>query len=215
MQFKKIHPLLQQALVELVFTEANDLQQDAYSYIKSGADVVLISPKNSGKTLNAVLHTIQKLQQPVGESSRALFLVTSKEEGLAVMECFEKLGKYNQLRVYFSHDKSDMDEDKNLISLGNDVIVSTPTKINDLFATAGFNLNTVRFLVIDDAEIQLKNRWENLYQRLLISIEKTQLLVNANEVTEKLEFFVDKYLKEPIWLENEEEEEFEEETTDE
>lgn len=205
MLLKKIHPLLQQALVENGFSEANNLQQDAYSYIKSGADVVLISPKNSGKTLNAVMHTIQKLQQPVGESTRALFLVTSKEEGLAVMECFEKIGKYNQLRVYFSHDKSDMDEDKNLISLGNDVIVSTPTKINDLFATAGFNLNTVRFLVIDDADLQLKNRWENLYQRLFISIVKTQVVLNASEVTEKLEFFVDKYLTEPLWLESEDE----------
>lgn len=205
MQLKKIHPSLQKALIELGYHEPNELQEASYSTIKSGADVVLVAPKQSGKTMNAVIHTIQKLQQPVGESTRALFLVNSKEDGLEVMEWFEKLGKYNQLRVYFSHDKSDMDEDKNLISLGNDVIVSTPTKINDLFATAGFNLNTVRFLVIDDADLQLKNRWENLYQRLFISIVKTQVVLNASEVTEKLEFFVDKYLTEPLWLESEDE----------
>ena len=205
MQLKKIHPSLQKALIELGYHKPNELQEASYSTIKSGADVVLVAPKQTGKTMNAVMHTIQKLQQPVGESTRALFLVNSKEDGLEVMEWFEKLGKYNQLRVYFSHDKSDMDEDKNLISLGNDVIVSTPTKINDLFATAGFNLNTVRFLVIDDAELQLKNRWENLYQRLFISIVKTQVVLNASEVTEKLEFFVDKYLTEPLWLESEDE----------
>ena len=205
MQLKKIHPSLQKALIELGYQEPNELQEASYSAIKSGADVVLVAPKQSGKTMNAVIHTIQKLQQPIGESTRALFLVNSKEDGLEVMEWFEKLGKYNQLRVYFSHDKSDMDEDKNLISLGNDVIVSTPTKINDLFATAGFNLNTVRFLVIDDADLQLKNRWENLYQRLFISIVKTQVVLNASEVTEKLEFFVDKYLTEPLWLESEDE----------
>lgn len=205
MQLKKIHPSIQKALIELGYHEPNELQKASYSTIKSGADVVLVAPKQTGKTMNAVMHTIQKLQQPVGESTRALFLVNSKEDGLEVMEWFEKLGKYNQLRVYFSHDKSDMDEDKNLISLGNDVIVSTPTKINDLFATAGFNLNTVRFLVIDDADLQLKNRWENLYQRLFISIVKTQVVLNASEVTEKLEFFVDKYLTEPLWLESEDE----------
>ncbi|MFN3941537.1 MAG: DEAD/DEAH box helicase [Flavobacterium sp.] len=205
MQLKKIHPSLQKALIELGYHKPNELQETSYSTIKSGADVVLVAPKQIGKTMNAVMHTIQKLQQPVGESTRALFLVNSKEDGLKVMEWFEKLGKYNQLRVYFSHDKSDMDEDKNLISLGNDVIVSTPTKINDLFATAGFNLNTVRFLVIDDADLQLKNRWENLYQRLFISIVKTQVVLNASEVTEKLEFFVDKYLTEPLWLESEDE----------
>ncbi len=205
MQLKKIHPSLQKALIELGYHEPNELQEASYSTIKSGADVVLVAPKQTGKTMNAVMHTIQKLQQPVGESTRALFLVNFKEDGLEVMEWFEKLGKYNQLRVYFSHDKSDMDEDKNLISLGNDVIVSTPTKINDLFATAGFNLNTVRFLVIDDADLQLKNRWENLYQRLFISIVKTQVVLNASEVTEKLEFFVDKYLTEPLWLESEDE----------
>jgi len=201
MQLKKIHHSLQKALIELGYHEPNKLQEPSYSLIKSGADVVLVAPKQTGKTMNAVMHTIQKLQQPVGESTRALFLVNSKEDGLEVMEWFEKLGKYNQLRVYFSHDKSDMDEDKNRISLGNDIIVSTPTKINDLFATAGFNLNTVRFLVIDDADLQLKNRWENLYQRLFISIVKTQVVINASEVTEKLEFFVDKHLTEPLWSE--------------
>jgi Lhr-like helicase len=55
MQLKKINPKLQQALVENELTEANELQQETFSTIKSGVDAVIQSPHGSGKTTTIVL----------------------------------------------------------------------------------------------------------------------------------------------------------------
>ena len=48
MQLKKINPLLQEALIENGLTEANEMQQETFSTIKSGADAVIQSDKKSG-----------------------------------------------------------------------------------------------------------------------------------------------------------------------
>ena len=56
MQLKKINPNLQQALIENDLLEANELQQETFSTIKSGADAVIQSPKGSGKTTTIIIN---------------------------------------------------------------------------------------------------------------------------------------------------------------
>jgi len=52
MQLKKINEGLQQRLIAQGLTEANELQRETFSTIKSGADAVIQSPKGSGKNHN-------------------------------------------------------------------------------------------------------------------------------------------------------------------
>jgi ATP-dependent RNA helicase RhlE len=55
MKLKKINEVLQNALIESGLTEANELQQETFSTIKSGADCLIVAPKGSGKTTTIVL----------------------------------------------------------------------------------------------------------------------------------------------------------------
>lgn len=203
MNLKKINPNLQKALAENNLAEPNDLQRDTFPTIKSGADCVIISPSGSGKTTAIVLNVIQKLQKPEGESTRALVLVDSKESMLEMETMFGLYAKYNGLRVYATSDKSDIDNDKNQISLGVDVLIGTPNKTNALFSGAGFNMNTVKMLVVDDADVVFRNRHDAIVQRLSESVTKTQRIFTASEVTEKLEIMADKIMIEPLWFEPE------------
>ena len=130
MQLKKIHTSLQNALIENNLIEANEMQQETFSTIKSGVDAVIQSPKKSGKTTTILMNVIQRMEKPVGESTRALVLVQDKEKVLEAMELFKKLNHYNNLRVFGVHEKGDMDYDKNQISLGMDVLIGTPIRIN-------------------------------------------------------------------------------------
>jgi ATP-dependent RNA helicase RhlE len=206
MQLKKINPSLQSALIEKGLSDANEMQQETFSVIKSGADAVIQSPKNSGKTTTIVLNVIQRLEKPVGESTRALILVETKEKVLEMTQLFEGFGNYSELRVFGVHEKGDIDFDKNHISLGLDVLIGTPNKINLLFSTAGFNMNTIKMLVVDDADILFKNRMDAVVQRLSGSVEKTQRLFFTTEITERVETLADKIMIEPLFFEMEDEE---------
>jgi ATP-dependent RNA helicase RhlE len=203
MNLKKINPNLQQALIESGLTEANPMQLETFSTLKSGADCVIISPEKSGKSTTIVLNVIQQLVAEGEESPRALIIVEDKAKVLAMETLFDELGKYTNLRVYGVHDKGDMEYDKNYISTGIDVLIGTPNKLNEMFSTAGYNVNRLKMFVLDDAEPILRLRHETKIMRISNSINKTQRLIFAEQLTERIEILAEKMLTEPYWFEME------------
>lgn len=207
MILKKINPNLQKGLIENGLTEANELQQLTFSTIKSGADCIIIAPEQSGKTTTIVLNVIQQLVAEGEESPRALIFVENKEKMLAMEQLFEDLGRYNPLHVYGVHDKGDMEYDKNYISTGIDVLIGTPNRLNDMFTTAGFNVNRLKMFIVDDTETLLKARMETKIMRISNSTPKTQRLIFSDVMTEKVDIFAEKFMVEPYYFDMEAEEE--------
>ncbi|WP_395058435.1 DEAD/DEAH box helicase [Flavobacterium sp.] len=211
MKLKKINENLQQALIENGLTEANELQQETFSTIKSGADAVVVAPKGSGKSTTIIINVIQRMEKSVGESTRVLIIVENKERVLEMEEMFMKYAKYHDLSILGVHDKGDIDYDKNIISLGLDVLIGTPNRINAMFASAGFNISTVKMFVVDDADILFRNRMDAVIHRLSNSIDKTQRLFFTTDLTERVESLADKIMIEPLFFEMDEEDEDDEE----
>jgi len=205
MKLKKINEKLQDALIENGLTEANILQMETFSTIKSGADCMIISPKGSGKSTTIVLNVIQQLAGQTEESPRGLIIVEDKEKVLAMEALFEKYGKYTNLEVYGVHDKGDMDYDKNYVSTGIDVLIGTPNKLSDMFTTAGYNVNRLKMFILDDADPILKLRNETKIMRISNSIAKTQRIIFAETLTERIEILADKMLLEPYFFDMDEE----------
>jgi ATP-dependent RNA helicase RhlE len=197
MKLKKINEKLQQALIENNLTEANELQQETFSTLKSGSDCIIIAPDGSGKSTTIALNVIQQLVAAGEESPRALIIVEDKIKVLEMEAIFEKLGNYTDLRVYGVHDRSDVEYDKNYISTGIDVLIGTPTRLNDMFTTAGYNVNRLKMFIIDDADPILRLRHETKIMRISNSIAKTQRIIFADELTERIEILADKMMIEP------------------
>ena len=205
MNLKKINPNLQKALIENGLTEANEMQQETFSTIKSGADAVIQSAGGTGKTTTIVLNVIQKLEKTLDESTRALIIVENKEKVLEMEELFLKYGTYTDLSILGVHDKGDIDYDKNVVSMGLDILIGTPNKINAMFSSAGFNSNTIKLLIVDDAEVLFRSRMDAVVLRLSNSIEKTQRLFFCSQITERVESLADKIMIEPLFFDMEEE----------
>lgn len=201
MKLKKINQGLQNGLIRNGLTEANELQQETFSTIKSGADVVIQSEKGSGKTTTIVINVIQKLKEPFEESPRAIIFVDDKAKVIEMIDLFNQLGKDNEIRVYGVHDKTDLDEDKNQISLGIDVLIGTANKLNAMFSTAGYNVNRLQMMVVDDADILFRNRMDVPILRLADSMPKMQKLFFCNQITEKIEIMADRIMIEPLFIE--------------
>ena len=201
MNLKKINPNLQKALIENGLTEANEMQQETFSTIKSGADAVIQSAGGTGKTTTIVLNVIQKLEKTLDESTRALIIVENKEKVLEMEELFLKYGTYTDLSILGVHDKGDIDYDKNVVSMGLDILIGTPNKINAMFSSAGFNSNTIKLMIVDDADVLFRSRMDAVVLRLSNSIEKTQRLFFCSQITERVESLADKIMIEPVFFE--------------
>lgn len=205
MNLKKINSNLQNALIEIGLTEANELQQDTYSLIKSGTEAIIQAPQGSGKTTTIALHCVQKLEKAVLQSPRALIVVENKEKALELQDLLKKMTKYTDLRIFMTHDKTNLDEDKNLISVGIDVLIITPNRLAEMFSGAGFDINQMKLIIIDDADLIFKVRLESKIKRITDSINKAQKILFCSEITERVESFAYQVFEEPLFLEMEEE----------
>ncbi len=214
MKLKKINENLQQNLEENGLIEPNDLQKETFTTLKSGADCMIIAPHGSGKTTTIVINVIQKLAKVSEESPRALIVVEDKTKVLEMVALFEMYGKNSGLEIYGVHDKGDMDYDKNYISTGIDVLIGTPNKLNEMFSSAGFNVNRLRMFIVDDTNNILKMRHETKIMRLSDSISKTQRIIFTDSLTERVMILGDKMLVEPFEFDFEEESDFEVEEID-
>ncbi len=212
MKLKKIHPGLAQSLEEAGLTEPTALQKETFGTIKSGVDMVISAGPEEAKTTTIVIHVIQRLEKEFQESPRALIFVQDKVKMLEVMEMFKVYGRHTDLRIYGVHDKSDVDYDKNQISLGIDVLVGTPVRISEMFSSAGFDVNQLKMFILDDADEILKLRHDTRIARIAESIAKTQRLFFTNTLSERVESLADRIMVEPLFYEFDGEEE--EETQD-
>ena len=101
-----------------------------------------------------------------------------------------------------THDKTDLDEDKNQISVGIDVLIGTPERLSFMFGNAGFDVNQLKMLVINNTDELLRLRHDTRLYRLSESIGKTQRLYVSEQETERLEIFVDKTMLDSYWFED-------------
>ena len=214
MKLKKINENLQEALIKNGLTDANEMQNETFSTLKSGADCIITAPNGSGKTTTIVINVIQKLAGTNEESPRALIIVEDKNKVLEMVALFELYGQNSGLEIYGVHDKGDTEYDKNYISTGLDVLIGTPNKLNDLFSTAGYNVNRLRMLILDDADTILKMRHETKIMRISNSISKTQRIIFTDVHTERIEILADKMLVEPFEFDFGQDNDFEEDESE-
>ncbi|WP_010256257.1 DEAD/DEAH box helicase [Myroides injenensis] len=210
MKLKKINNTLQENLVVNGLTEPTTLQKSTFGIIKGGQDIVIVAPHEEGKTTAMVISALQRVEKPALDmiSTRVLIVVKDKFEVERLMQVFDDYSKYMDVDVYGVHDYTDLDEDKNQLSLGNDILIGTSTRLNEMFSSAGFDVNRLLMYIIDDADEQLRNRLEPKLFRLSESIGKTQRVYFAKEDTEALELFVDKTMTEDVqWFDFYEDEE--------
>lgn len=213
MKLKKINTQLQQALVENGLTEAPAVLKEAFGTIKSGNDVVLIIEDQENREEAIAVSVIQRLEKPFMLSPRALIIVQDKEEALRMEAVLKTFAKYTDLRIFMTHDKTDLDEDKNQISLGIDILIGTPERLSFMFGNAGFDVNQLKIFVIAHTDELLKKRQDTRLYRLSESIGKTQRLYVSDKETERLEIFVDKTMLDSFWFSEDEFEEYDEDAS--
>ena len=207
MKLKKININLAKALEENGLTEPTEVQKETFGTIKSGVDCVIAAPDGMGKTIAIAINIIQRLEKAFEQSPRALVIVQDKAKVLEMEGLFDKYAKHTDLRVYGVYEQGDLDYDKNQISVGIDVLIGTPGRLNDMFSSAGFDVNQLKMFILDDANVILKARHDTKVMRMSDGIAKTQRIFFTDEITERVESLADRIMVEPLFFEFDDEDE--------
>jgi len=87
---------------------------------------------------------------------------------------------------------------------GVDIVVATPTRARAVYLKLGLNLNRLQMLIVDDAEVIVKQGMQLPVCELARSAGKVQHLIFTTVIHEKLNHMIDQFLNFPVTIEVEE-----------
>lgn len=205
MKLKKILPALAQNIIKQGFdVNPKEIQSTSIPKIKSGADLLAISPEGSGKTTTIAIGIIQQLKEAVEEAPRAIVMVSDRDKAFELEEQFKSLAQGTNLRTFTVFEKGDIQYQKDMIYEGLDILIGTPTRINELLSVTGIPTSALKILAVDDAEMIFPNRYNTVVLRIAERTRKIQFLLFANRWHEKFYELADRILKSPIIIRNDE-----------
>lgn len=134
-------------------------------------DVCVSAPTGSGKTLAYALPIVQLLQKRTQRKVRALIVLPVNELAVQVLKVFRKLCEKTSLTcallskfVTFETEQLQLVEEyEGIWSSKVDIVIATTGRlVEHLHSTPGFSLNSLQFLVMDEADRimeQIHNNW--------------------------------------------------------
>ncbi|XP_013775579.1 ATP-dependent RNA helicase DDX51-like [Limulus polyphemus] len=174
-----IHHFFPVQKVVIPWLLGNSVQQ----YCCRPQDICVSAPTGSGKTLAFVLPIIQALKSRVVCRVRALAVLPVRDLAAQVYNVFCSYCKGTSLRVGLAvGQKTFTEEQKTLVKQGVrnvtslvDIVVATPGRIVDhIQRTPGFSLESLRYLVIDEADRMM----EEITHGWLAAVEKAVFKVS-------------------------------------
>lgn len=151
-----IIPELKKSLLELNFKRPTDIQFKAIPNILNGEDVLAIAQTGTGKTAAfaiPIIHLIAK--QNNRENIQAIVLVPTHELAIQITDVFIAIGKYTNVTTLAIYGGVEQDTQIQKLHEGVDIVIATPGRVFDLIHQGYLNLNQIKLLVIDEADLML------------------------------------------------------------
>lgn len=191
---EKLDTQLLESLKENGFAESTELQRICIPKIKSGRDLLCIAGEKSGKTSALVASVLHRLKASLDDNPRAVILVPDVDRANAMKAEFDRLGGYTDLRVHTACDDEKIDDQKDKIYMGSDVVVGTPKRLNRIYSLYALNLGVVKIFAIDDADLVIRSLNYPQIDRLSESLPRAQRVVFACQQTEWIDRFADEFM---------------------
>ncbi|MBI2279892.1 MAG: DEAD/DEAH box helicase [Bacteroidetes bacterium] len=196
MPFKKLIKPLQESLTELGFEHATPFQQQIIPKIKGGLNLFGIAPEGSGKSTALALGVIQKLNGVAFDDvPRALIFVKDRDAAHALEEKFKMFLGNSDLRIYSAYEEPKINNQRDDIYAGVDIVIATPKRLSKLYYMNGINLARLQLLVVEDAEFIFDNSCHTDVKRITESVPKCQLLVFNKAFTNRMEKLQDLFME--------------------
>ena len=178
------------ALDELGFTEATEIQKEAIPRLMAGIDLIGVAQTGTGKTAAYLLPLLKKVNYAQGTHCRALILVPTKELALQVEEMALALAKYTDIRILALYGGIGWKNQASVIEKGIDILISTPGRFLELYNKQALFTRQIKTLVLDEADRMLDMGFISQLRSILevIPTKRQNILLSATfgERVEKL-----------------------------
>ncbi|MBI4231855.1 DEAD/DEAH box helicase [Candidatus Peregrinibacteria bacterium] len=195
-----LKPELQNALSDLKFTEATPIQSQAIPVIlKSKNDLLGFAQTGTGKTAAFSLPILQQID-PSSRHVQALILCPTRELCMQITKDIKGFAKYlPAVKAVAIYGGSSIYEQMKELGAGAQIAVGTPGRIKDLKNRGKLNLNSIQWLVLDEADDMLdKGFKEDLDDILDETPEDKQILLFSATMSPWIQKVAAKRMHDPV-----------------
>ncbi|RUM73774.1 MAG: ATP-dependent helicase [Sulfurovum sp.] len=193
------------ALQDKGYTSATPIQEALIPVMFGGKDIMAGAQTGTGKTAGFVLPILQSLSKDFKEGKhhlRAIILVPTRELAQQVHASVEAYGKYLPLKSVVLFGGSNMTSQANRLKGGVDIIVATSGRFLEHMGQKNISLDTVRYLVLDEADTILDMGFVHEVTNILahLPVKRQNVLISAT-LTGGVKRLAEKILHRPKLIE--------------
>ncbi len=174
-------------LDKLGISELNEMQKTAKFAIHTNANVVLLSPTGTGKTLAFLLPIIEELD-PECEQIQALILVPSRELAIQIEQVAREMGTGFKINAFYGGQS--FSKDKSELETPPAILIGTPGRIADHLRRETFEVIDIKSLVLDEFDKSLEIGFEADMTEIIQALPKVKkkILTSATKGIEIPDF---------------------------
>ncbi len=150
-----LSPEIIRAVKDMGFEEATPIQSQAITKVMSGKDIIGQSQTGTGKTAAFGIPCLEMID-PDDQRLQAVILSPTRELAIQICEEFRKLLKYKEnIKTLPVYGGQPIDRQIFALKKGIQVVVGTPGRIMDHMNRRTLKMESVKFVVLDEADEML------------------------------------------------------------
>ncbi|MEC4726071.1 DEAD/DEAH box helicase [Shewanella sp. D64] len=191
-------PLLR-ALDELGYEKPTPIQAASIAPLMAGKDILGQAQTGTGKTGAFALPLLNRID-PNLNSPQILVLAPTRELAVQVAEAFASYAKFMKgMHVLPIYGGQSMQQQLNALRRGPQIIVGTPGRVMDHMRRGTLKLDSLKAMVLDEADEMLKMGFIDDIEWILEHTPKErQLALFSATMPEQIKRVASKYLTEPV-----------------
>lgn len=149
---------LMQGLEAIGYEKPTAIQEKAIPHILQKRDIIGCAQTGTGKTAAFLLPVIEDILRNDHDGLVALIIVPTRELAIQIDQQVEGLGYFTgvtSLAIYGGKDGVSFGQEKQALTEGADIVIATPGRLIAHLNLGYVNLNSLRFLVLDEADRML------------------------------------------------------------
>lgn len=204
MTFKEfgLHPQVVEGLEAMGFSTPTPIQEQAIPAAMNGQDMIACAQTGTGKTAAFLLPTMHNILKNDLPGISALVITPTRELALQIDQQMEGLSYFTGLSssaIYGGGDGMGFDQQKKALTLGTNIIIATPGKLISHLNLGYVKFETVKCLILDEADRMLDmGFYEDLLRIFSFLPKEKQTLMFSATMPSRIRDFAKRLLQNPL-----------------
>lgn len=185
------------AITEMGFEEPSPIQSQTIPLVLEGHDVIGQAQTGTGKTAAFGIPTLERINDT--RQIQALVLTPTRELAIQISEELTKIGNFKRIKTLPIYGGQSIDRQIRALKFGVQVVIGTPGRLLDHIRRNTIKLDSVKTLILDEADEMLDMGFIDDIEAILQNIpaEGRQTLLFSATMPAAIANLAVKYMHEP------------------